>query len=114
MSSYRWVGRCTRCHHERQLESRERHAMWALCDGCAAKPPPVDIFARPAMVTGDARRIEVTLSAGNLARLLVGRRGMGVAVLALTLDHNRVRCSPPIPDEEVAVIVGAAVKEAQG
>jgi hypothetical protein len=61
------------------------------------------------MVTGAKRRIEVALNAAAMARLLARHDAMPAAVLDLTLDHNRVRCSPPLPDEEVAMIVGAAV-----
>jgi hypothetical protein len=41
---FRWLGLCNGCRRERELETRQTHAMRALCDDCAAKPhrrPPV-------------------------------------------------------------------------
>src|SRR4051812_2566808 len=102
-TSPRWVDICTGCHKPgRELESRERHAMRALCDDCAELPPLIDITTPPARVRGAARHIEVALSAAGLARFLYAYDDMPGVVLALTLDHNRVRCWPPIPDADVA------------
>lgn len=42
MTTTRWTGLCYGCKREREIESRDDHAMQALCDDCAARPhdPP--------------------------------------------------------------------------
>ena len=52
MSGPRFTGNCTGCQRQREVESREDHAMKTLCDECAGKPhrrpsAPLALVASP-------------------------------------------------------------------